>query len=267
MGEQEIIVFFLSVGLVVLLFIMAICLVITSQRKRQLYFMKESENAALKHRKELLEARQEIQQSLMQQLGAELHDTVGQKLTLAYLQMENARYLDDINKIKDHISLQNVLIQESLDELRSLSKILISHDFSDFSFVHFLSKEMDRLEQSGLVKTVFIAPAHVPKLANERIELTLARICQEFIQNSLKHSGCTVIKIEIEPGQEKMVIHCNDNGKGIDWQKGNKYDVRSGTGLQMINTRVSSIGGTCAWGNEQGASLVISLPLDSNIMV
>lgn len=267
MGEQEINVFFLSVILVVLLLIMTIYLVITSLRKRQLFFMKENENAELKHRKELLEARQEIQQSLMQQLGAELHDTVGQKLTLAYLQMENALHLDDISTIKNHISLQNALIQESLDELRSLSKILISHDFSDFSFVYFLSKEMDRLDQSGLCKTVFISPMQVPKLANERVELTLARICQEFIQNSLKHSGCTVMKIEIRPGLEKMEIHCSDNGKGIDWQKVNEYNVRSGSGLKMINARAAAIGATCSWGNQQGATLVITLPVDSNNMV
>jgi signal transduction histidine kinase len=266
MGAKEINVFFLSLGLIVLLLVMAVYLIIISLRRRELYFTKENENAALRHHQELLEARQEMQQSLMQRLGGELHDTIGQKLTLAYLQMENALYLDDIGTLKKHIALQNTLIQESLDELRSLSKILVSHDFLDFSLVHFLEKEMNRLEQSGLCKAVFIAAPGIPKPADERTELTLARICQEFIQNSLKYSGGTEIRIEISASDEKLEIACRDNGKGIDWSKSN-YGVRSGSGISMINARALSMGAQCDWRNENGLQLTITLPLQKKPVV
>ena len=261
MGAKEINVFFLSLALIALLLVMAVYLIIISLRRRQLFFTKEKENAELLHHQEILEARQDMQQSLMQRLGGELHDTIGQKLTLAYLQMENALYLDDMDTLKKHIALQNNLIQESLDELRSLSKILVSHDFSDFSFIHFLEKEMRRLDQSGLCKAIFISPPGMPRPADERIELTMARICQEFIQNSLKYSGGTEIKIEIKTSPDQLEIYCCDNGKGIDWDKANNYGVRSGSGIQMINARALSIGADCKWGNETGVQLTITYPL------
>lgn len=265
MGEKEIDVFFLSLVLTTILLVVAVYLIIVSFRRRQLVYIREKQDAELLHQQQLLEARQELQQSLMQHLGAELHDTIGQKLTLAYLQMENTRCLDDINIIKQQIERQSELIRDSLNELRSLSKILVSHDLSDFSFVHFVEKEMNRLAQSGLCKAVFIAPSIIYKPFDERVELTLARICQEFIQNSLKHSACTMIRIEIKFSTDKLEICCSDNGHGIDWQKLSTYDVRSGSGLPMINSRILSIGAQCEWRNEDGTNLVITVALHKPI--
>jgi signal transduction histidine kinase len=261
MGAKEINVFFLSLALIVLLLVMAIYFIILTLRKRHIFFAREKENAELLHRQQILEARQEMQQSLMQNLGAELHDTIGQKLTLAYLQMENALRLESIDAFKKHIAVQNTLILESLDELRSLSKILVSHDFSDFSFVHFLEKETGRLQQSGLCKAVFLVPEYIPKPGDERVELTLARISQEFIQNSLKYSGCTEIKIEVKHSYQALEIFYSDNGKGIAAGKLAVYDSKSGSGMLTISTRAALIGATCEWLSENGTQLRIALPL------
>ncbi|HEY0612185.1 MAG TPA: ATP-binding protein [Chitinophaga sp.] len=264
MGEEEIGVFFLSLILTVIIVVMAICFIIISIRRRTLTFAKEQEHAVLRHRQELLEARQEIQRSLMQSLGSELHDTVGQKLTLAYLQAENALCLQDIDKLKEHIHLQNNLIQESLDELRSLSKILVSHTLADFSFIHFLERELQRLEQSRLCSVQFSYPEEMNRTADDKTELMLARICQEFIQNSLKHSGCTVIGISIQHTDGVLRLQCHDNGAGFDLNKAGRYDPRSGSGLAMIRNRANAIGAHCHWETSQGTTLTLTLPLSQN---
>jgi signal transduction histidine kinase len=264
MDEKEMRVFFITLALTGIILVMAIYFIILSFRRRQLLYSREKEASELLHQQQLLEARQEIQQNLMRHMGAELHDTIGQKLTLAYLQMQNTRYLNDINAVKEQVESQSNLIRDSLDELRSLSKILVSHDFSDFSFVHFLEKEMNRLAQSGLCKAIFISPdTYQP--SDERVELTLARICQEFIQNSLKHSACTTIKIEIKPSADKLEVCCSDNGNGIDWKKLNAYNIKSGTGMPMINSRLQSINAHCEWRNENGTSLFITVPLSKTL--
>jgi len=261
MGEEEIGVFFLSLILTVIIVVMAICFIIISIRRRTLAFAREQEHAALRHRQELLEARQEIQKSLMQSLGSELHDTVGQKLTLAYLQAENALCLEDLGKLKEHISIQNNLIQESLDEIRSLSKIMVSHTLADFSFIHFLERELQRLEQSRLCSVQFSYPDEMIRAADDRTELMLARICQEFIQNSLKHSGCTLIGIRIEQTAGALQLQCHDNGAGFDLSKAGRYDPISGSGLAMIRNRADAIGAHCHWETQQGTRLTLTLPL------
>ncbi|RPD39590.1 sensor histidine kinase [Chitinophaga barathri] len=260
MGEKEIGVFFLSLALTVIIVVMAVGFIIASIRRRTRAFEKEREHATLQHRQELLEAREEIQHSLMQSLGSELHDTVGQKLTLAYLQMENALLLEDMQALKDHIVIHNNLVQESLQELRSLSKILISHTLVDFSLIHFLDKELGRLRQSRLCHAELQYPQGADRIADDRTELHLARICQEFIQNSLKHSGCTLITISISEKAGALEIRCADDGAGFDPGRAKPYDSRSGSGLAMIKSRAASIHAQCAWETGKGATLVLTLP-------
>ncbi|MCF3110999.1 histidine kinase [Niabella sp. CC-SYL272] len=262
MGEKEINVFFLSVILTVLLLVMAVYFIIISIRRRNILYKREREANAILHKQELLETRQEVQEKLMQNIGSELHDTIGQKLTLTYLQMENTLQSDDMDDIKRRIAAQNVLIQESLNELRSISKMLTTQNFSDFSFVHYLEKEMARINESGLCQTFFSCHRDVSGLLNEHTNLSIVRICQEFIQNSLKHSGGTAIEIEVALAGSVLKIACSDNGKGIDWDRVGGYRISGGSGLQSIERRVQSIGATCHWSCNNGTQLHISLPLN-----
>lgn len=262
MGEKEINVFFLSVILTVLLLVMAVYFIIISIRRRNILYKKEREANAILHKQELLETRQEVQQKLMQNIGSELHDTIGQKLTLTYLQMENTLLSDDMEDIKKRITAQNVLIQESLNELRSISKILTTQNFTDFSFVTYLKKELARINESGLRQTFFSSPREAFDFLNEHINLSIVRICQEFIQNSLKHSDGTAIEIHIRLKEDTLQIVCADNGKGIDWNEATAYRISSGSGLQSIERRIQSIGATFRWGSNKGTQLYISLPLN-----
>jgi signal transduction histidine kinase len=101
----------------------------------------------------------------------------------------------------------------------------------------------------------------MPKPGDERVELTLARISQEFIQNSLKYSGCTEIKIEVKHSDQALEIFYSDNGKGIVPGKPAGYDSKSGSGMLTISNRAALIGATCEWLSENGTQLRIALPL------
>lgn len=266
MGEKEINVFFLSVILTVLLLVMAVYFVIISIRRRNILYTREKEANAILHKQELLETKQEVQQKLMQNIGSELHDTVGQKLTLTYLQMENILQSEDLEDVRLKIRGQNELIQESLNELRSISKMLTTQDFTDFDFVYYLRKEMKRIQESGLSKTGFTYPAEPLDFLTEHINLSIVRICQEFIQNSLKHSGGTMLEIHVKLDENNLRLICSDNGKGIDWDKAYEYRIGSGSGLKSIERRISSIGATCKWESKNGTQLYIDLPLDKIAM-
>jgi len=262
MGEKEINVFFLSVILTVLLLVMAIYFVIISIRRRNILYKREREANAVLHKQELLETRQEVQQKLMQNIGSELHDTVGQKLTLTYLQMENILQSQDIDDIKTKINAQNELIQESLNELRSISKMLTAQNFQDFNFIHYIKKELARINESGLCKTVFTSPDEPLDFLSERINLSIVRVCQEFIQNSLKHSGCKLLEIKVSLTDEALIIVCADDGRGIDWGKAHAYNIASGSGLKSVERRLTSIGASYKWNNHNGTQLHIYLPLN-----
>lgn len=260
MSEKELIAFYSSVMFSILLVIMIVFFIVISFRKRYIFFSREKENAELKHKQDLLEARQEMQQTVMQNIGADLHDNVGQKLTLAYLQMENMLLLTEVSEIKKGIRLHNSLIQDSLDELRSMSRILVTHDFSDFSFDHYVEKELIRIKQMNLCNTYFAMEKRNRTLMDERSEIALARICQEFIQNSLKHSGCSQIAIEVKEDDKGLLVSCSDDGKGIG-STNSIYSFQTGSGIRNIDKRVVGIQGVSKWvSNSNGTQLIVSIP-------
>lgn len=82
----------------------------------------------------------------------------------------------------------------------------------------------------------------------------IALICQELLNNALKHSGATTVQIFLIAG-ESIVITIADNGRGL-------AQIAEGNGLSDLETRVSSLGGTIIRKNreEGGAAFVLTLP-------
>jgi len=81
---------------------------------------------------------------------------------------------------------------------------------------------------------------------------------KETLNNALKHSNATEIKIDIQVNHE-LVIRIHDNGKGIDLQKLRQF----GNGLKNIQNRMSSIGGHFTIENKNGTMTTLILPLET----
>lgn len=54
---------------------------------------------------------------------------------------------------------------------------------------------------------------------DQGFELSLYRMIQEMINNSIKYSGCTDVKIHVHIKGDRMFVNYNDNGKGFDEDK------------------------------------------------
>ncbi|MCK7534880.1 MAG: ATP-binding protein [Marinilabiliales bacterium] len=75
---------------------------------------------------------------------------------------------------------------------------------------------------------------------DEKLEITLFRIIQELVNNSIKHSGASQINVQLifEPNRISMVVQ--DNGCGFDVEN---TDTSKTTGLNSIRSRVESLSG------------------------
>src|ERR1017187_1830040 len=83
MGETEFKIFLVIINLVLLVFIGGIIVFFLKYHKRKLISEKEKALLNEQHLQELLNTKLEIQQQTMQDIGREIHDNIGQKLTLA----------------------------------------------------------------------------------------------------------------------------------------------------------------------------------------
>lgn len=223
-------------------------------RKRKLMFEKEKAMTEKQHHLDLLNTQIDSQQQTMQYIGREIHDNVGQKLTLASL------YCRQSSNIQ-HSATINQLIDDSLQELRRLSKSLTDTGQPTNTLVQLLRNEAALVNRSGICHMQVTVCDHFPLLTITAKQMLL-RILQEFIQNSLKHANCNEIKVDLFSAGGQAVILASDNGKGFD-----TLAASSGIGLQSMRRRADELQAKLQFSSLPGQGTVLSIQLHSSSII
>ena len=213
------------------------------------------------HRTELFSNKLEIKQQTLQFIGRELHDNVGQKLTLAaiYAQRMEVANMDHgtIRQLKGITKILN----DSLDELRDLSRSLADTRFENCTLTQLLTLEAERINATGICKVNMVVSDREFTM-NVTAKNFLLRIIQEFIQNSLKHSHCKKITVTLDHNVSGLMIRVSDDGKGFDPQS-----IKSeGIGLNNMERRIKIIGGTFDLQSQPGAGTILNLYIPFEIL-
>lgn len=224
-----------SIIILVALVLCVLAIMLIYQRRKSEH-KKETEMINEQHIKELLATQVEIQQQTMEYIGREIHDSVGQKLTLASLYAQQIDYEHQYPQIKERISAVGTIINESLNELRSLSKTLTDNNTDKAELIELIQQEISRINLAGVCVVSF--SSGIEKLsAPYTVKNIIIRIIQEFIQNSLKHAACSKIQVRIEQLPEGIKINAEDNGNGFDVLN----ESRKGIGLNNMKKRAAVI--------------------------
>lgn len=206
-----------------------------------------------KHRTELLNTQLEIQQQTMQFIGSEIHDSVTQKLTLASIYTQHLEFENQYPELLEKLKGISRIINDSLDELRELSKNLTDTQLQHSELPDLLTIECDRVNETGICQATFVCGESAGM--NNAVKSSLLRIVQEFIQNSLKHSGCRNIVIELAYDHNGLRLVLADDGAGFD-----AAEVQSqGIGLNNMRRRIQFMGGTLNLQSEKGSGTRLSL--------
>lgn len=238
-------------------FIIAIMIYIRKYKQRKKEYLSEIQIKNEIHQKELLATQLEIQQSTMKQIGRELHDNIGQKLTLVSLYTQQLLHENKVPDVTDRIEQVSEIINHSIDELRSLSKTLTDNKISRVRIVDLIQ---DEVNVANSVKKCTVSFDHNFKDSDLNFEhkSVVLRIIQEFIQNSMKHSECKNIFIDLKSGEATLwELRLKDDGKGFD-----PHELKSnGIGLTNMKNRAKIIGAGFTLTSEKnvGTSLKIVL--------
>jgi signal transduction histidine kinase len=188
------------------------------------------------------------QQETMEEIGKELHDNVAQQLVLVSM----AAYAKKIDNVKI-----TTLVNDCIEQIRQLSKSLTDHKIQTQSIYELISNEKEKIESYTKFK-INISFNHKDVIIYKAIhKISVFRIIQEFVQNSLKHSEGNQVYINCTTQDSKCNFELYDNGKG--------YDVAqisdSGIGLKNINKRLSKFATdiTINEMTDYGASLCFTL--------
>ncbi|UJP66234.1 sensor histidine kinase [Mongoliitalea daihaiensis] len=231
-----------------LLMVSFIVLMLLYHRQKQIKNQEKLKAIQTEYEKTMLNVEKEIREETLSFVGRELHDNIGQLLSLAKMNLSSAK--------PEKVANGKFMINDIIREVRGLSKILNLEWLEGYSLETFIQKELDKLTHAEFCTTSF--ESRVPELMlNKDEKLILIRIIQECINNAIKHARPNHISITIHEQDQHTCIHLRDDGVGFDIQ------VRGdGSGLINLKKRMETIGGTLRITSSvgNGTSIELFLP-------
>lgn len=230
MEEESQIVFILFAGafLAALMATFVVAMVIL-HRQRQVQNKQKMEQLQLEHERTLLNIENEIQQETMTHIGRELHDNIGQLLSLSKL------YLGSSKPEKQAEGRE--LITKVISEVRGLSKTLNLDWVESISIREFAKQQLDRIQATGFCQTELDQEGDPWELEKNQ-KLVFIRVIQECLNNAIKHASPNHVSIQIIKNEAGRKIIIKDDGKGFDTTIPSK-----GSGMTNLKKRMETIGG------------------------
>jgi signal transduction histidine kinase len=248
--------------IVLVAFVLTVLAVMLIYRKRRVEHEHQIALMNEKFTREVLQIQLEVQQNTMQYIGREIHDNVGQKLTLAFLytqqlQIDNAELAAKVQSIGS-------VVNESLADLRDLSRGLIDvTTMYQADLPEIIKHECDKVQATGLCEVHFTSGGLDVKIS-PTIKNFVLRIFQEFIQNTIKHSACSRLDVELVLRPEGLGLASRDNGKGFQMKDG---VYTGGVGLMNMKKRAEIIGASIVIQSQpgEGTKMNLFIPKDKLI--
>lgn len=179
-------------------------------------------------------------------LGRDLHDSAGQLLSMAKLNLSLAQeHLQSASdRGKAYLQESCDLIDQALSEVRTISYLLHPPLLEELGLAGVLPWYISGFSERSRIRVALDMPKEMGRLPRE-IELGLFRIVQECLTNVHRHSNSSTASISISLGDSQVRLKIADQGKGMAATSAERGDQgrSGGVGLSGIRERVANLGG------------------------
>lgn len=223
---------------------------------------REIEKKLEKSRSERQIAINEAQEEERMRIAIDLHDGLGQMLTAVSYTTQEIQTLDSSN-VNDKELLLNKMqeqINRAIKESKNLAHNLIPIILKDFGLKVAINDLIERANEMYDISFSFNAYDYNQRI-DVKLEKALYRICQESLNNIVKHSKAKEANYQIFRQDKLIVLVIDDDGVGFDIkpieEKSNK-----GIGLVSMQERVNAFGGTLNIDSKlgTGTEIIIEIP-------
>ena len=225
-GSEQIVIVSTIAIILANVFVVVLFSVFQRRKNKLLELQKEAEK---KFESEIAETQIEIREATLRNISWELHDNIGQSLTLAKIQLQNGS-TENIKEVSE-------IITKSLNELRALSKLINPEFIKNIKLKDAVQLEIDRFNRLNFIQSSLSVQGE-EKAINEKTSIIIFRILQEFFSNTIKHSKATQLNVELSYKEDELEIIAKDNGIGFDQDE----TQDGGLGLKNIENRAKLIG-------------------------
>jgi signal transduction histidine kinase len=224
--KQEVLTIIIAVVLILVIIAVFFLLMLIYFNNKKIQNSREKEKLKKDYDQALLQTQLEVQEQTMHQISLEIHDNIGQVLSLVNLNLKTL-VPGDTEKVND----TSLLVNKAITDLRSLSKSLNPESIGKKDLAELLREELNLLERSGRFVTNLEVEDAITLPSNQLV--ILYRMIQEVLNNIIKHSEATAVNAIIK----KQRLTISDNGKGF--LNDGSY---AGLGLNNLRQRGKVIG-------------------------
>lgn len=207
-----------------------------------------------------------IQESERQRIAKDLHDGLGQSLTLIRLGLEECASLLDENSsshARESLERQRQKVQAAFGELRRIAMDLRPPMIDDLGILAtmtwFFREFGNTCQNIKIERNILVAEHQIPA----PIKISVFRILQESFSNIVKHANADQIRVSLVEDSGVLLLSIEDNGQGFKTNENvNGFSVSGGFGLISMKERAKLSGGSCYINSAtgQGTRIYISWP-------
>jgi two-component system, NarL family, sensor kinase len=259
-SDEEIFITVITGTLLTISLIVIIIIAVIKYQKRLRRHLMEVRNLEFNYQQEVLKAQLEMQEQTFLSISQEIHDNIGQILSLVRLNLSKIKP-DDFTATEQKIISSKELLDQVIADLRDLSKRLSSKFVSQNSLAESLRFQLNMIQRTELYETK-IEVIGIEKNLDPEKKLIIFRIAQEVLNNIIKHAEARNISVLLcfSPDQIKLSIEDDGIGFEMDRVSGEKEPLK-GIGLQNMFYRANLIGAQFSLHSVPGSGTKAALAL------
>lgn len=258
---QELYIIIIIGGILAFAVVIFIITMVFLYQRRQHRHEKELTKMKDQYEQEVLRSQLEIQEETFKMIGQELHDNIGQVLSVVKLSLAILP-IDKEHEAYEPILNSRQILNKAAIDLSDLTKSLHSDRIAQIGLVEAIRFELESVRKSGLMEVEFevMGPEHH---FDGQQSIFLFRMFQEMLNNILKHSQASKVMVNIDfPEDDKFILTLADNGVGFDVEaKRNSVSSSSGVGLKSIFNRAKLIGADLDMKSTLGKGTTVTIRL------
>jgi two-component system, NarL family, sensor kinase len=245
---------FIALFLSVTLFIFFI-----SYQKKKFEHLREKQQLRTSFEQEILRTQLEIQEQTFQNISQEIHDNIGQTLSLVKLNLNTVDF-NDVSAAATKVHNSRDLVSKVISDLRDLSKSLNPEIITKIGLSEAVGRELLIVAKTGQYEINLSQNGHYYRLDGQK-ELVIFRIFQEILNNIINHATAKTVNVTLEYQPEHFSLTVTDDGKGFDPDTLEATQRTPGIGIQSMRNRAKMIGAEIRFVSSPSKGTMVAVEL------
>jgi two-component system, NarL family, sensor kinase len=179
-------------------------------------------------------------------IAADLHDELGPMLSAVKMKISSFELNDEADVIQKEKTIAH--IDTAVTRMREISFDLMPRALLAKGLPAAIRQFIAFISNESKLRINFSHDNDITLSEDKAIHLY--RMVQELIQNTIRHSEATLLTIDLQESNNKLILSVRDNGKGFD--KNEKAKSSQGLGLRNLYNRTELMKGDMFLESEKG---------------